>query len=84
MPCADKANPHPGIEPGPWDLQHSTLTTGLQQLVKVGCSNPTDTMLLLFCHLLPSPTTVAGSAPLVIDHYTEAILSFDPFYHVKM
>ena len=43
---------------GPWDLQHSTLTTGLQQ---VGCSNPTDTMLLLFCHpCSPAPPLLLG------------------------
>ena len=49
------------LNQGPWDLQHSTLTTGLQQLVEVGCSNPTDTMLLLFCHLCsPAPPLLLG------------------------
>ena len=48
------------LNQGPWDL-HSTLTTRLQQLVKVGCSNLTDTMLLLFCHpCSPAPPLLLG------------------------
>ena len=43
------------LNQGPWDLQHSTLTTRLQQLVKVGCSNPTDTILLLFAIFIAQP-----------------------------
>ena len=32
----------PDLNPGPSDSEYSTLTTRLQKLVEVGCSNPTD------------------------------------------
>ena len=61
--CLWKSNPGRDLNPGPWGLEHSTLTIRLQRLVKVGRSNPTDTMLLLTCHPCGSAPPFTGTIP---------------------
>ena len=74
------------LNQGPWDLQHSTLTTRLQQLVKVGCCNPIIDTMLLFCHpCSPAPPlllhqvhwslTITQKIFLALTQYAGPILS---------